>query len=1039
MSTTSYEQLAADNESLRGGVVNAAAGSLPLAPYTMVHGFFALLAIVVSIFAYFLVGVETAGCIFVVVLVSLMVWGGNDTALELEKMKKTREFFGELPLKETGNDGLPRPSFRTEPYITRKDQRYYSIEQKFNHLRFYGSYEKNLSNAGFYYQQHGTSPNVYLVFGFKVQGYSPCMDHVDCMQAMKQINRSFRNYPDLKLRFVWSVPSDGSAQILQQKELLEQAELDDLSVEIIKARGRWAVGQEREGKLVTPTLSVYARTQSALGQENAIPQNWKDKWTAKLTPQIEKMFGDEPEQALAIRAIDFAFDSCCTTTMRAFNGELNLRARPLTVHELFQLDYAELHDSPVDECPQYVRVTDAGLFEHTSSESPHHILGDIFREEARSAVPVFYRDKVWFPSKGKKDSDGNPTGLYGACIRLGQMESYSGIRGSHAVGHIQNTVRWFEGLSDVKLITEAEAINPLRRKRDIDKAITNRTKRVNAAVARQNPDMDSMDDIDDLYDARQMFRAGDRVLSVCTLVWVYAEDADKLSLKVTQVTNRIGLDNCVLVQNAIEQHWVDSQPYTWDAMCQDRRPEYMITQSVPLFPLAQPQPLDKKGVGFVGKHISAQYFIDFCQKKNHTLITAKSGGGKSMMGLEIMAQCIATGTPYMFLDSPPIADQSKGEVAKSTYSPAIEQWQSLDVDCAYQDVKKRNFNILGRYGLGRNTFEVDALVETHVDTLMAAVIGDNPKHELKEYVKSLLSLSYKDFAQKTIEADKDPILEDYLRHYTDWSETYLNGNADLTSIIGVQGIRRAEPTAREREAAGMISSQLIGVLGQSWGKRINAQTDFDENVKYLVLGLTDIRAGSKEGLVYALASLAFMNRITSKNPHSVFGMDEGSSILPMEAFAARFARIFTEGRKKGGNGILLTTELMTLLNSPYCSEIINNFDNILAGLCEEGSVDRLVETMGFKEELLRKYTQEPDLTTMTSQWYLKRGTQHLELVYHTTRMLLALGATHPHEILAKDHFITSSDPHGRLDQYGDFGRALYSAYKQGRGPLTLIR
>lgn len=1041
MTVTSYEQKAADNEALRNGMVNRSMGSLQLQPYTLSQAIAALICLTIAILVYFLFGVEVAGLVFITFLVTLITWGGKDFALEKERMTKTRDFYSEGPAKGEGTDGLPRPIFKDESYVERRDRRFYSIEQRFSHLRFYGSYEKNRSNAGFYYQNLGSSPNVYLVFGFKVSGFSPCMDHRDCMQAMKDINRTFRNYPRLKLRFVWSIPADASAQILQQKQLLDQADQDALTVEIIKARGQWAVSKEKKGEIVAPTLHVYARVQSPFGQENFVPQDWKDRWSQKLTPQLARFFGDKPKQKMAMQAIDFAFESGCTMTMQSFNKGLKLRTRPLTVHELYQIDYAKLHNAPVDSCLQYIRVTDKGLYEHDELGGDRHILGELFGDSGEvPPCPIFSRSDVWFPLKGKKNSEGNPAGRFGACIRIDQMEGYADINGSHAIGHIQNTFRWFEGLSDIEITTEIESVNPLRKKQQIAKGITNRTKRSNAAIGRQTIDTDSLGDVDDLMDAAQVFRAGGRTLSTSTLIWLYADTRDQLTLKTTTIMNRIGVNNCTLVQNSIEQYWIDSQPYTWDAMCldPDRRIEYGSSQAVPLIPVTQSQPLDKNGVGYIGKQISAQVFIDFCRKKNHTFISAKSGGGKSMQGLEILSQCIATNTPFVFFDSPPIADQSTDEVAASTYTPAIDLWQLCGVDCAYQDIKKQNFNMLGRYGLGRNSWEIDALVETHVETLQAAVLGNNPRHPLAEDVLNILSLSYRDFARKTTGEEKDPIVGDFLREYIPWSRGYLNGEIDLAATTGVEGLGDFEPSDQERQAVAMIRSQLTGMLAQPWGKRINAQTSFDPNVRFLVLGLTDVKAGSKEGLVYALAALAFMKRITSTHDHSCFGLDEGTTLLPMEAFASKFSRIFPEGRKKGGNGILIATDVASLLKSPYCDDILSNFDNVLVGRSETNSVLKFVESFGMKEEILDKYTEDPDLTDMSSQWYLKRGDQHMELLYYTTRLLLALGATQPKELKAKRHFIKASTPEQQIKEYLNFGNGLYTAYSQGRGPETLI-
>lgn len=1043
--TITYEQKTADNEALRGGVVNKAAMGVALYPFDLGHVYAAIFAGFIALLSSFVIPFTSALIIFFAILCTIFVYAGNDFNLEKEKLKGTRNFYSEIPLKGSRADGLPYAVLSDEPVIVRNEKKYHSLDQEFKHLRFIGSYEKNRSNAGFFYLNQGMSAKTHLVFGFKVAGFSPCMDHADCMQAIKNINRAVSDYPDIYLRFVCRVPSDASAQILQQKSFLEQEGIDPVSVEIVNDRGRWAVAKEKSGELVAPELYVYARVKSSLGQEKFIPQDWKDRWAAQLTPTIEKLFGDAPQQALAMQAIDFAFDTCCTPIMRMFNNEISIKARPLNVHELYVAEFKKLHREPIDKCPQYIRVTDQGLFEHEeNSGTEHHILADLFQEESgRASLPIFYRNRVWLPLKGGNDENGNPKGLFAACVRLDQVEAFPSIAESHAIGHLQNTVRWLNGFSDVEIITELRGTNTLQVKKTVQRGITNRTKRFNVSTTKGVPDADSMDDMDDLHDARRMLRSGDQVLSTCCLIWAYAETVDLLDQKTSQIISRVGADQCTLVQNSIENYWIDSQPYSWDTMCTEpamRRHDYMTFQAIPMMPLTQPQPLDNAGLGFVGKHVSAQYFIDFCKKKNHTFIAAKSGGGKSMIGQDIMAHCVLTQTPFMFLDSPPIADASKKEeVAASTYTPAIELWQEAGIDCAYQDIKKQNFNAIGRYGLGRLRWEIDALVEANLDPLEALVLGDAPNHPNKETVRNILGLSYKGFALKTMEAEKDPIVSEYLKHFIEWSREYLSGDLDMEEITGVSGLGKFEATDLEKEVVGLIRSQLVGILGQPWGQRINAQTAFSAKTKYLVLGLTDVRKGSKEGLVYALAALAFMNRMTSTHNHSVFGMDEGSTLLPMEAFASKFSRIFPEGRKKGGNGVLISTEPESLFDSPYCSAILNNFDNTLVGLSEEKAVTAFVERMGFKEEILRQYSSPPKTSDMSSSWYLKRGRTHLELKYYTTQFLLSLGATNPNELKAKRGYITADSLEEKIAQYKDFGKDLYSAYKQGRSPLSLLR
>lgn len=1050
----SAEQKSIDNLDLNNGAVNRCAGTLQLAVISWPQLVTGISSLLVSALVWLFVSIEVAVLVFIVMWGTALLLGGSDFGRAYEKMTKTKTYYSEVPLKGIGKDGLPCALFAEEGSVLGGENgkiRMHSIERAFDALRFYGSYELEQADVGFYTLNKDDGPLCYFVYGFEVDGFSPCMDHSDCMIAIAAITKAFKNIPDLKLTFVWDLPADGSAQILQQKRLLDKPELDKLSKELARSRGAWAVKQEAKGKLVAPKLRVYARVKSLVGQEDYIPQDWKDQWAAKLAPMIERVFGDSTEQAMMIRSMDLAYESCCLPVMRAFNETIGMNIRPLTVHELYSYDYAQIHSEPVDKCPQYVRLTTQGVLEHEDMRQtrnglvpivPHHILGELFKPEGLPAVPAFYRTNIWLPLKGRRNTQGEIPSQVASCIRLKQMEGYSDAGGSHAVGHVQNVYRWMIGLSDVQFITNVEAVDPLPKKNQLDKAITQRTKLSNKAMESQGQDIDSSEDVLDLMEARRSFRNGDKTLCTATLIWVYANSKESLKLKQQAVLDRVGRSNCELVQDSIEQRWIDSQSYAWEAACMKpimRRPEYLMKQTIPIIPFTQPQQLDSQGTGYVGAGIPTPYFIDFCFEKNHTFISAKSGGGKSMQGLEIMSQCIANEVPFVFLDSPPLADASKGEVAASTYTPAINNWKAEGVNCAYQDVKNQDFNILGRYGLGHSTSEIETLIATHIDTLLALVIGDNPRHPLKEDVINILSRSYRDFLQTSDSATKDPILVEYLQHFIDWSNRYQNGEIDLYSALGITSTSKFEPSEKEREAIGMIRSQLMGVLSQPWGKRINAQTSFDTDVMYLVLGLTNVKAGSKEGLVYSLATLAFMDRMTSRYDRSVAGMDEGTTLLPMEAFASKFSRLFPEGRKKGVNGILLATELSSLLNSPYCGDILDNFDNYLVGYSEKTSVRKFVEHLELKEEILKKYTKRPNLREMSSQWYLKRGDQHLELLYYTTPLLLGLGATAPKELKAGRIFRDSLGDMSLLEKNKLFGKKLYSAYSSGRGPNSILK
>ena len=1041
MNSGMIEQLERDNESLRYGVVNRCVGTLQLAPISFTQIAIVSVIALASVVLWMLTSLEVAIGFFALFSVTTLAWGGRDLNKEIEKMRAIPTYYRECPQEETGDDGLPCPVYEGAPYqLGGKNgkEKIFSLEREFREFRFYASREKEGARVGFYVLHIEKSMRIHFIYGFELNGFSPAMTHMESMMILRRISAAFKNLPDLEMKFIWSIPADASDQILQQKRLLDLKEQDPLTIKIINSKGKWATRLEKQGRIVSPSLKVFVCTKASLGEDKFIAQDWKDIASSKIAPVIAKFNEKESRQDLIIQAMEQAYDSCYRSTIRAFTEGMGLEARSLTVHDLYCRDHSSLHDSPVDRCPKYLRLTPDGLFWHEESidtpagkkpKVPHHILGELFKDvdEQTPSIPGFYRKDLYLPGKEK----------FASCVKLKQLEGFADIEGSHGLGHLQNTFRWIQGLHDVEYIVDIKAMNPLTKKKKLDDGLKNRTKRIDRAVRQQSQDVDAGEDIDDLIDARQMLRNGEKTLSTAVFLWVYRSTRDELSQAVDHLMGRIGLSNCELIQDSIQNRWIDSQPYAPESMCVKpymQRQEYMIQQTPPILPFTQPPKGDQQGLFYKVRGISSGFLIDFILKKNHTLITAKSGGGKSMQGVDILSLNVATQTPAIVLDSPPLADQTSDDVAPSTYTIPIQEWQRLGVKCVYQDIKKGHFNILDRYGLGRSSIEIAAVLEMHLPILLAVVLGSNKTHPLHETIQNLLALSHKSFLLNW-DGDVEPLLSDYLKHFVKWGELFKRGEINIFELSGIDGLGDFEASSAEVEAIAFIRSQILGCLSESWGQRINAQTDFDSDVLILVLGLTNIKADSKESIVYALAAQNFQDQIASRYPRCTSIMDEGTTLLKIDAFAARYARTFPEGRKKGINGILLATEIGTLLNSPYASDILSNFDTILVGNIEPGEAPKIAEGLHMKPEILRQYTDKPDLSSMSSKWYMRQGALHLELVYHTTPLLLALAATSPEEISVRDQFM--KDYPDRLEGFSAFALALYRAYSQGL-PVTSI-
>lgn len=1006
-----------NNERLFYGRVNTCIGSLQLRLFSnqQVAGAFAILATWPLLVFVFQLSLEKASVVCFTLFVVFLVWGGSDYTKQLERMRKPRTYKTETA-PSTLKAGIPSIQLLER---TKEDKSPPGIIREF-YLRTYGSYDKDNSESGFYILNKGG--DVYSVFGFKVGGFSPSMTDSQAYEALTAIEKVLASIPNIEFKLYWDVRSSAEGYHHQQAELLNAKAHDPLSEAVIVSRGKRATRLQRQGKIVTSELRVYARFKVVLGGDYAEAQNWQDKELAKVLPVLQRTVSYvtealtpvdqrqvfEQEEARSWRdAIDHAYGSCCLPTLRLLTEStgMGIKADVLSVHELFQRDWDEIHSLPVDKCPKYIQVTPQGITE-ISDNSDLHILPILYCPEEKQSVPQFFQSSVYLPAKRK----------WAGCLKIGQqLEFPAESDGSQARGNMRYLLRALEGVSDFRLISETVAIDPVDQTKELNRGTKNRTRRVEDATTRQHTtDVAAGEDLVDLVEARRLVRSGKRTTSIATCIWVYRDTEAQVEEALRQLSNiAFPGERSQICQSLMHRRWIDSQPYAWFTMFAEpyvRREDYMTSQAIPLLPLTQPQPIDKQGLLFTGRDIPIACYLDLIGKKNHTGIFAKSGGGKSLIGLEVILECIFTNTPALILDSP----RGTGE---STYTPVMEALASLGVKCDYHNIRAKNLNIIG-FNPGP-AIDPDT-AQNHINILTAIVIGSDHKYILRGTIESILAACHRDFFQSIDPWTDKPILEDFYRFFLEWTIQYKETE---------------HPEQKELDAISDIRIQLKGCLASPWGQRLNAQTSFNPDVQVLTLGLTNAQEDSKETLVYALAGLALLDQQAAKSARSLFIIDEGTTLIGFDAVASKFARTFSEGRKMGRNGLFLATDLDKLWDSPYSQAIFANFDNILCGYTNLDYVPKFVKHVGFKNNILSRYTQRPDLRQMRSDWYLKRGNEHIELQYSTTPLLLALGATEPDEAAARERVLACYAD--RLEGYQAFATALARAYSQGLSAKTI--
>lgn len=1028
-----------NNEQLRFGRVNTCVGTLQLRNLSthQMGGGLALLLLFGFLVLVFRLPLNAAGVAFGICFVIFLVWGGKDYTKELEKWYTNRSYYSEGVCADESSP-IPSPVYQGEMFLKEKQQRQYKFERELG-LRGLVSYEKDRAKPAMYILQKPINQYkvvslarekigqvVHVIVGFKVGGFSPSMTDAQSMIALDQIETLFAALPNVQFKFYWDCRTTAEDYCQQQANLLHAKDHDPLSEAIIISRGKRAVRLEQADEIVETTLRVYARVEVVLGGDYTVAQTWKDKEMAKYWPVLQDIASfirsrltatpeDQVTERTWMNAIDSAYTTGCLPVFKLLTQArgLGLKADMLTVDDFFAQDWGENHASPSGPCPRYSRVTKRGIEYVKTDPSDLHLMSILFTPEqvqrpdkAESqfvpAVPVITQTSLYLPLLDQ----------WAGCLKVGQQLAYEAETDhSQARGHLRFLWRRLQGVSNFRLISEVVGIDPVAQIKRIKTGTKNRTRRIEDAATREHTqDFGSSQELMDLVDAGHAVKSGRRTLSIATTIWLYRDSEDELDEALSSLaTQNFPSGTSEVCQSLLGRRYLESLPYAWSSMHyapHNRRENYLAAQAIPLLPFTQHQPLDRQGILFTGKDIPVSYYLDLLFTKNHTAIFAKSSGGKSMIGLEIILECVFHDIPALILDSP------KGE-GDSTYTPLMNALAAYGVKCAYHNIRKANLNVLG-FTPGPALDPVVA--QNHVDLLVAIVIGNNKANPLAETIEALIAASHRAFFATVDLWRERPILEDYYRFFCQWSQTYK---------------AEQHPEQRQLDAISDIRLQLEGCLASSWGQRLNAQTSFDPDINVLVLGLTNATEDSKETLIYALAGISLIDQQSAKYHRSLLAMDEGSTLIRFDAVASKFARTFSEGRKMGRNGLFLATDLDNLWASPYAQTLIANFDNILCGLTNPKYMDRFVERMGFKRNILDGYTTKPNKRSLKSNWYLQRmdGDLHVEVEYHTTPLMLAIGATDPDENRARERVMARFD--NPLEGFKAFAYELARAYGQG--------
>ncbi|MEM8779831.1 MAG: DUF87 domain-containing protein [Cyanobacteria bacterium P01_G01_bin.49] len=633
-------------EDLQDGRVNAMIGTALgmgfVSPHQMLWFATIFLMCVPFIFRNPLQGLLIFACIYG----TFWILTGNDPSQFFERISKPKKYVAEQPMLTFNRAGIPMPApmkrQKTTFKIKGKKEDYHHAERKF-HLLTQGQIELEGKQVGFYLLRRGLQ--LMFIFGWYGYGHDPSVTAQQAFSIVSAAKDALNTLPkDIDIKCYEDVNCSCEDYLRMQAGLLGSKDHDPLSKALIRSRSKRGQDLTDQGRLLNNKIYIFAKYRVELGGDYALKQTWLDDLLSKTQPLISLFKGDNIETKKAWeKVIDYAYHYAYGTvnSLLGANTGFGMRIRTMTVEDLWERDYLELHDPPVPDIPQYIVYNEQGLQMPVINDPGNHSLGVLWEsQKGYPAVPVFDRHYVYFPIKNK----------YAAFVRIGQIRSFPKDKEEVARGYLKYLWNILAGTNqpiyDSRVVTELTPDHSGFEMFQLDRIISNSVKREALAMKKQTVDVVAMRRREQAVEARDLLEENN-IPYWCSLgIWLYRETLDQLNQDTSDLIQRIPTASVERVWHQLEEVWFQSWPFEWEAFLtkpNHRRQKYLGFQALPAMPLLKIKQADKQGMMLVSRELNTPIYIDIANRKNHTAIFAKTGVGKSIIMFEMILEYLLYG------------------------------------------------------------------------------------------------------------------------------------------------------------------------------------------------------------------------------------------------------------------------------------------------------------------------------------------------------------------------------------------------------------
>lgn len=944
--------------------------------------------------------------------------------------------------------GLPMPEKMQRQFTRVKGKRVktYPIEAEFD-LVGYGTATIDNPNVGFYVSHprreasSGGDRQFAFTFAWEVCGIDPLLVEKDAMASMNALELAFRRLS----RQIWvtfeheSIADDEEYQHLLNRQL--QLATNPLVMMLLYSQKAKVRVLKHRGAFQTKRTRIFVRIQVA-SDKDRYKTNYLDRAMGLIdnalnyiTPLLDQTSSGlnrtkKKQQLDRFKLFVHAYKQYRQLHV-LWNDTASLKARPLSVEELWTSDYHNLHNEPAPQLNQ-VFVLSRNEVE-VKTRSRHHVLAQLFQpERGIDPTPVTANEWIYLPNKRK----------YTSFVQVGKIDAYPEDDGVDRgmLRYLWNSLI-LAGLKDYKIVTQIQMSFQEGQKFDLGRQVRNSKRLVIDAERRNTIDVNAEERLIDAVEGLHNLSNGSKIYETATVIWLYRNNPTALKDDFDTLISLLPTPNTELTLFAAEYAWYQSLPFARHRLLtkpNNRLHDYYSHELAGLLPLISPPTLDKSGVLFLTREGNVAFMLDLFSSLSHLAIFATTRGGKSVLLGDIIFNAYLRDIPVVAFDYP------KETTGASTFTDLTNTLRRVGGSAGYNNIADCFINILQMPDLRHVPSAAErfaGVIDFQLRALMVLVMGELSKpdsmHEqiFKQSVKTLLSQALKAFhAHPEIKARYDaaimaghgsvphslePTLKDFEPHFAVWFSDYKLENEEILS-------------QSDKEAGAFILSQLRGLLNTRLGESISRPSTFESNVSLLVFALKGI-SDNYSAAVYALAAYSALLQRALSQPACLFILDECPILFEFDAISLIVSQLCANGLKWGIRVVLSGQTPGTIYNSAGGDKIRDTVTKVLLGYIVSEAVDSFVDTLKFRADVISKYGThvcKPNMSELRSYWCFKEGGSHVDLYYQPSDLLLTLLANNTNEQAARDLFFQAY-PDNPLVAVSEFCRQYIPALASG--------